>query len=127
MTKSRSLVTPVLSVLLITAASAAPAGAQEPDPLAAALLEHRHTLELTAAGVLRGPGAELLLAEGAASQFFMVGEEHGIAEVPQLTAALFRQLQRAGRRPIPKGRSSDSSRSTRPVRRSSTPARTPRC
>src|SRR5690606_10654118 len=46
-----------------------------------ALRQNRHTLALVD-GRLSGDGAELLLSEGRASQFFLLGEEHGVAEVP---------------------------------------------
>lgn len=82
------------ALLTLTTATAA----QEPDPLAEALRANRTTLSLTADGRLAGPGAELLLSEGRRSEFFLVGEEHGIAEVPELTAALFRALRPAGYR-----------------------------
>ncbi|HEX2203093.1 MAG TPA: hypothetical protein VHG91_07335, partial [Longimicrobium sp.] len=41
---------------------------------------------------LQGEGARLLLEAGRASQFFLVGEEHGVAQVPRLTSALYRAL-----------------------------------
>ena len=87
-------------VLLAQLAPGTPAVAQDesPDPLAEALRTNRSTLALGEDGRLAGPGADLLLAEGERSQFLLVGEEHGIAEVPELTAALFRALQPAGYR-----------------------------
>lgn len=39
--------------------------------------------------VFSGPAWEILVAEGSGAQFFLVGEEHGIAENPQLVAQLF--------------------------------------
>jgi hypothetical protein len=39
-----------------------------------------------------GPAWESLIAEGKRAQFFLLGEEHGIAENPKLTAALFTAL-----------------------------------
>ena len=86
--------------LVVTVAGFAPATviAQDADPLGEALRTNRSTLSLTDDGGLTGPGADLLLAEGERSQFFLVGEEHGIAEVPEVTAALFRALRPAGYR-----------------------------
>lgn len=43
-----------------------------------------------------GAGWDLLVSEGRASEFFLVGEEHGTAEVPVLTGALFEALRPAG-------------------------------
>lgn len=94
----------ILGVLLaaFNLTALAPAIGQQPDeeqasdPLAAALAEHRYALELTDQATLAGPGAELLIREGEASQFFLIGEEHGIAEIPRLASALFRELAPAG-------------------------------
>jgi hypothetical protein len=66
-------------------------------PLLEALRDHRQTLALED-GRLTGAGAELLLSEGRAAQFFLLGEEHGVAEVPALAAALFRELTGDGYR-----------------------------
>jgi len=59
------------------------------------LSEHKHTLALEN-GVLKGSGADFLLREAQAAQFFLIGEDHGIAEVPQFTSALFRQITAMG-------------------------------
>ncbi len=77
--------------LLLLLALPRPGLAQE-DALAAALLANRHTMELRADGVLSGPGADLLLEAGRQARFFFIGEEHGVAEIPELTASLFRGL-----------------------------------
>jgi hypothetical protein len=65
------------------------------DPLGQALAANRYTLELVD-GHLRGPGGELLLEAGRAAQFFLLGEEHGVAEIPLVAAALFRELAAEG-------------------------------
>lgn len=88
----------VLFALLAPGLHASASIVQDADPLHETLRANRTTLEMTAHGRLTGPGADLLLAEGERSQFFLVAEEHGIAEVPGLTAALFRALQPAGYR-----------------------------
>ena len=83
----------------------AAAGAQAPAPatppsgrterIAAAAREHQ--LLLTHAdGQFAGPGWERLVECGRAAHFFMIGEEHGIAENPKLAAALFRSLAPSG-------------------------------
>ena len=92
---------PLSWALLFLVALAAPLAAQNTAPdtaLVAGLRLHRHSFSLGADGQLRGDGARLLLEAGRASQFFLVGEEHGVAQVPQLTAALFRALAPAGYR-----------------------------
>jgi hypothetical protein len=43
-----------------------------------------------------GPGWDKLVAEGKAAQFFLLGEEHGIAENPKLAAQLFGELAKDG-------------------------------
>ncbi|NUO79318.1 hypothetical protein HUU05_04515 [candidate division KSB1 bacterium] len=59
------------------------------------LSELKYTLALDE-GVLKGSGADFLLSEAKAAQFFLIGEDHGIAEVPQFTAALFQQMNPMG-------------------------------
>src|SRR5687767_14530017 len=49
-------------------------------------------------GSLRGAGAERLAAAAREHQFILVGEEHGIAEVPAFVAALFETAKPAGYR-----------------------------
>lgn len=65
------------------------------DALVAELSKNRLTLALED-GKLKGAGADFLLKEAEASQFFLIAEDHGIAELPQLTAALFRQIKPFG-------------------------------
>lgn len=43
-----------------------------------------------------GPAWDRLVAEGKAAQFFLLGEEHGIAENPKLAAQLFTELAKDG-------------------------------
>jgi hypothetical protein len=47
-------------------------------------------------GTFAGAGWEMLVARGRAAQFFLLGEEHGIAENPKLAAQLFTTLAPAG-------------------------------
>jgi hypothetical protein len=68
------------------------------DSLAAQLRASAHTMQAAADGRLSGPGADLLLQAGRESQFFLIGEEHGVAEVPLVATALFRALAPAGYR-----------------------------
>lgn len=74
-----------------------PGQAVDGGPLQEALTAHRYTVELVD-GRLTGPGGELLLEAGREAQFFLVGEEHGVAEIPLVTAALFTELAADGYR-----------------------------
>lgn len=47
-------------------------------------------------GQFTGAGWEMLVHEGQSAEFFLIGEEHGMAETPKLAAALFAALQPAG-------------------------------
>ena len=88
---------------LLLGGASATAGQQQPtEPdsapsLADVLREHRLPLILEG-GELSGPGADLLREEAAASRYLLVGETHGVAETPDLIAALFRELRPAGYR-----------------------------
>ena len=91
------------ATLLLTSG---PAAALQQDPgvrdtsgaaLQEALRAHRHPLALED-GELTGPGADLLVREAGEARYTLVGETHGVAEAPELTAALFRALQPHGYR-----------------------------
>lgn len=75
---------------------AAPLAAQ--DSLTALLRANAHVMQAEPDGSLSGPGADLLVAAGRDAQFFLIGEEHGVAEVPRVAAGLFRALAPAGYR-----------------------------
>jgi hypothetical protein len=68
------------------------------DSLTALLRANAHPMQAGADGRLSGAGAELLLAAGRDAQFFLIGEEHGVAEIPLVAAGLFRELAPAGYR-----------------------------
>ena len=86
-------------VALALAASAAPARPAPVDSTTAAALLRANALPLRLAGdSLTGAGAARLVAEAAASRFTLIGEDHGIAEMPRLCAALFRRLHPLGYR-----------------------------
>ncbi|WP_156254441.1 hypothetical protein [Sandarakinorhabdus oryzae] len=78
-----------------------PAAAQETPPptldqlLTTAATGQRSVMTLTN-GCFSGPAYDRLIAEGQTAQFFLLGEEHGIAEGPKLAASLFRALKPAG-------------------------------
>jgi hypothetical protein len=63
--------------------------------LVAALAANRMPLGITD-GRLSGAGGDFLIREGRGARFTLVGEEHGVAEVPQLVAAWLRDLRPAG-------------------------------
>lgn len=83
--------------LLVLAVFAGYASADEaPKPtkeerLEAAATENRLVIEFDGE-TFSGPGYDRLVAEGEAAQFFMIGEEHGIAENPMLAGQLFTDL-----------------------------------
>lgn len=93
------LSTAVLALIALAgchfAFAAEPAGPSRVDRLTSAAIEHRLRLEFDG-GVFSGPAYERLVAEGRAAQFFLVGEEHGIAENPMLVGQLFNELARHG-------------------------------
>ena len=80
---------------LTARAQAAPAG---DSALRAALVQRRATLSVDSAGRIGGAGGAMLVDAGRRAQFFLVGEEHGVAENPRLVEALFRALAPAGYR-----------------------------
>lgn len=84
--------------LAAAAPLAAPLAAQQADPALIELMEaNRYPLEIVD-GRLSGTGGDLLLEAGRAARFTLVGEEHGIDEIPAFTAAWFRGLIPAGYR-----------------------------
>jgi hypothetical protein len=70
------------------------------QPALSEYLSHNATQIILTNGRLSGPGAELLKREASRSQFVFLGEEHGIAEIPQFAAALWRELLPAGFRHV---------------------------
>jgi len=94
--RTRSRRRRVAAALPALALLAAPLAAQ--DSLTALLRANAHPMQADADGRLSGAGAELLLAAGRDAQFFLIGEEHGVAEIPRVAAGLFRELAPAGYR-----------------------------
>jgi hypothetical protein len=86
----------VLCLPSVSAQAPAPAPSFE-ERLAARAAESRHAVSFRD-GSFSGPGWDLLVREGQASRFFLVGEEHGVAEIPAVVRELFRALQPAGYR-----------------------------
>ena len=65
------------------------------DRLAEAARGARHRLDYDGAR-FSGPAWDLLVERGRSAQFFLLGEDHGIAENPKLAAALYAALAPAG-------------------------------
>lgn len=59
------------------------------------LRENQFALQLES-GQLNGAGADFLQEVAAANQFILIGENHGLAELPQFTAALYHHIAPAG-------------------------------
>ncbi len=65
--------------------------------LATALGQNAHEVTWTGSDI-GGPGAELLERELATTQFFLIGEDHGFAEIPKITTALLQRGWKHGYR-----------------------------
>lgn len=91
----RSAIASGLFLLLLaggTTLSQSPSNADASSALVARLQASTYPLTLDD-GALSGPGRDFLLRAAGQSQFFLVGEEHGIAENPLVAAALLRELK----------------------------------
>jgi hypothetical protein len=78
--------------LVLPALALCEAEARAQDSLTAMLRANAHPMQAAADGRLSGAGAELLIAAGRDAQFLLIGEEHGVAEIPVVAAGLFREL-----------------------------------
>jgi hypothetical protein len=76
---------------------ASPAASQQPAPLAAEMAKHAHAVTWIGQD-LGGPGAVLLDRELASTQFFLIGEDHGFAEIPRIASALSKRAWKYGYR-----------------------------
>lgn len=72
-----------------------PAEQSAAEKVTASAMKHRLVLEFDG-DIFSGPAWEKLVREGAAAQFFLVGEDHGIAENPLFVAQLFGELSGNG-------------------------------
>ena len=82
--------------LLLLSLTATPAAAQTPqERLLAALQANRLPLTMSE-GRPAGPGWDFLVREARNARFTLIGEEHGVAETAQLSAALFGALRASG-------------------------------
>jgi hypothetical protein len=83
---------------LLPAAAAqtgAPASPSREERLSKVAAESRMRLDYRR-GLFSGPAWDWLVAQGRAARFFLLGEEHGIAENPKLAAQLFAALVSSG-------------------------------
>ena len=64
---------------------------------AALVLENAHPMIWSEEGPA-GPGLEWLVAEGASAQYFLIGERHGLAQIPQVASTLYGRLVEHGYR-----------------------------
>jgi len=87
----------LFAVLLVTTAAVADATEDltKAEKISAAATENRQALNFDGKA-FSGPAWDRLIAEGRVAQFFLVGEEHGIAENPKLVAQLFSELSSSG-------------------------------
>src|SRR5207253_9034871 len=78
--------------------AAAPARAQPQTGPQARLLEalHANRLPLTMSDGPAGRGWDWLVQEARAARFTLIGEEHGVAETAELSAALFKAIRGSG-------------------------------
>ena len=81
-------------LICATVAGASPAHAQD-TTLTRLLVANRHPMRLVG-GRLEERGGRMLIEAGKASRFFLVGEEHGVAETPQIVQALLGELRPEG-------------------------------
>ncbi|MEW5914981.1 MAG: hypothetical protein AB1762_01190 [Gemmatimonadota bacterium] len=59
------------------------------------LVENRHPVSITN-GRLDGPGGRFLVEQSKGARFVLIGEEHGVAQLPQVVQALLSELRPAG-------------------------------
>jgi len=86
--------------VLMDLAIGRPLSAQAPKPDLAEWLRRNAREVRLENGRLAGAGADWLFERAARAQFVFVGEEHGVAEIPKLAAALWRGLVPLGYRHI---------------------------
>ena len=83
----------ILSTIALAIAAQAPGAVPAPPPSAHQALEgHVLRIEETAPGRYSGAGWDRLIADGAASHFFMIGEQHGVADIVKFAAAVHQAL-----------------------------------
>jgi hypothetical protein len=84
-----------LALALATISVAGLAWAQKPPSFTEALLASRLALSVDG-GKLAGPGGEAIRTATSDAQYVLLGEDHGIAQIPQFAAALCSELAPRG-------------------------------
>jgi hypothetical protein len=84
----------ILAALLMLGGAPSVALAQD-SALTRLLLENRRVVQLDN-GRLAGPGGRMLVEEGLRARFLLMGEEHGVAEIPEVLQALLSELRPGG-------------------------------
>lgn len=84
-----------LAAVPAVARAAAPAGPALKDELAAVARAHRLRVHFDGRA-FSGPGWDRLVEAGSAARFFLLGEEHGVAQIPALARELVLALRPAG-------------------------------
>lgn len=83
-----------LLAVLLTSLALLPVAHAQDSTLTRLLRRHQYPLQPSGSS-FSGVGWERLLAEVRKSQFVLVGEDHGMAQIPQFTAAVARELKPA--------------------------------
>jgi hypothetical protein len=87
-----------LSLSLLSLAIANPSSADDERATLEQIVADNHYLMEWDDTRAIGPGLDWLVAEGAKSQYFLVGERHGLAQIPALSASIFAGLANNGYR-----------------------------
>jgi len=93
--KFRSAALAALFLASLTATATFADSSESENKLTAAAKEHRARLNFNG-DTFSGPALDQLLNQARSAQFFLIGEEHGIAENPKLAAQLFTTLVAEG-------------------------------
>ncbi len=89
---TRLAIRPLVLTVLLTVTGVTHA---QDTALTRLLVANRHPIRITN-GRLEDRGGRLLVEEGKGARFFLVGEEHGVAQIPAVVQALLSELRPAG-------------------------------
>ncbi|MEM9821298.1 MAG: hypothetical protein AAF985_09510 [Bacteroidota bacterium] len=85
-------------ILLLSTLLFASQGIAQDSLLIEKIISNCYPLQLSSEGQLSGKGFDLLDRAAEQSPFFLIGEAHGVAEIPLFTAALFDAFKKHGYR-----------------------------
>jgi hypothetical protein len=88
----------ILSLSLLSLAIVNPSFADDERAALEQLVADNHYLMQWDDSRATGPGLDWLVAEGAKSQYFLIGERHGLAQIPALSASIYAGLANNGYR-----------------------------